>query len=143
MTRSLSVVVCLLSIAIASTPAYAGSHKRVSLTCNSFAPNVITGDATLYLCEDMACTTTQQCDPLNCDSSGATAPAKVTIACVAPFDPVAAEADESYVDDANGPLAAVTQSFTVTGPLVKGKVQFVSTQVSMNKDGDTVILEVK
>jgi hypothetical protein len=53
MSRSLSVLICVLGIAVASIPAYASpTSKKVTFTCNSFAPNVITATATVTLCDD-------------------------------------------------------------------------------------------
>ena len=144
MTKRLAVLVCLLGITSASIPAHANSTtKKITLACSSFAPNVITGAVTVALCEASPASdcsgATFECPALACDSSGASADLSTTIFCAAPFKVDAVTYDESYTDDVESVLSSGTSSGTHT--LGKGKIGFVSTQLSGS--GDKVIIEVK
>ncbi len=148
MARYLSLLTCVLGITAAAIPAYASpTSKKITFTCNAFAPNVITAIATVTLCEgdtgtvpDSCIGQTFQCPTqFICDSSGISA---MEDSCSTAFKVGAASVSESYVDDA-GTANEVTQSATVTGPWGKGKYGFSSTQVSENLDNDTSILLIK
>lgn len=73
MTKRLVVLVCLLGLTSVALPAYAASAKII-LTCSSLAGDLVTGSATVSLCSDSLCSEIVSCAPVQCDSSGVSAP---------------------------------------------------------------------
>jgi hypothetical protein len=108
MNKIMIVAGCLLGLALACIPAYASpTNKKITLSCNITAgTDMITGTAMVTLCDSALCDgQTFSCDPVDCDSSGVTAPISITVACdsltfkVAGFQEVIDAKD--YAVDAN------------------------------------------
>jgi hypothetical protein len=84
MNKIMIVAGCLLGLALACIPAYASpTDKKITLSCNITAgTDIITGTAMVTLCDFALCDgLTFTCDPVDCDSSGVTAPISITVAC--------------------------------------------------------------
>jgi hypothetical protein len=109
MNKVLVVTCCLLGLAVGSVPAYAGSTK-ITLDCSAVAPDVMTGNATVTLCDASAFPCTAQtvvCPAVACDSSEATANQSTTISCAAPFKVSAAGYSFAFADyDGTGAIIA-------------------------------------
>ena len=136
MTKKVLVFSCLLGL-IASLPANASpTNKKITLTCSS-AANVITGTATVTVCDaaPVVCTgQTYLCGSVSCDSSGSSTNPTNTIACSAPFRVDGVSYNVSYVDS-NGSSGLITGS-TV---LPNGSGYSVTTGAG----SDTVTLKIK
>jgi hypothetical protein len=84
MNKIMIVAGCLLGLALACIPAYASpTDKKITLSCNITAgTDIITGTAMVTVCDSALCDgQTVLCDPVDCDSSGVTAPISITVAC--------------------------------------------------------------
>jgi hypothetical protein len=87
MNKILAGFLCVLGLAISCMPAYANpSNKKIALSCNvTSGTDIITGTVMVTLCDSALCDgATVPCDPIDCDSSGVSAPISITVACDSP-----------------------------------------------------------
>jgi hypothetical protein len=87
MKKLLALSCCLLGLVVICMSAYAGGAK-ITVDCTGAAPDVMTGNATVTLCEGSSLPCSGQaaaCPVIACDSSGATAGQTTTISCNTPF----------------------------------------------------------
>lgn len=141
--RVLFAACWLFGLALASVPAYAGSAK-ITLDCGAVAPDVMTGNATVTLCEasTIPCTgQTAACSAVACDSSGATVNQSTTMSCAAPFNVSAASYSLAFTDyDGSGGIIA---GAATNGTLIMGKKRSMGGGAGFAIGNDGISLEIQ
>jgi hypothetical protein len=149
--RKFPRIACLLVLSASFCVAAYASPKdeKITLACSAFAPDIITGSATVTLCADPACGQTVSCPAMYCDSSGINTTPSTTLSCSATFKVTAITYTMNYQDtDIQTGNSIVCSGSISGGPtlLQKGSVAFANSATCTNNSSgltDTMTLMIK